>query len=230
MSDVPVGAFLSGGIDSSAVVASMSRLTARPVKTFSVGFSEADFDELEPARRVASLCGTEHHELVLEPDVVPLVEDLAWYLDEPFGDTSAIPTYMVSKLAAEHVKVVLTGDGGDELFAGYDKYVVEERERAYDLMPATLRRAAGMVGAAMPEGMRGRRFLRHSPWTGRGGTSTRSPSCIPTRWARSSRRRPPPAWRRTTRGARRRRTSAPARTGCRPCSTAICRPICRSTC
>jgi asparagine synthase (glutamine-hydrolysing) len=161
VSDVPVGAFLSGGVDSSAVVASMSRLTTRPVKTFSVGFADADFSELEPARQVASLFGTEHHELVLEPDVVPLVDDFAWFLDEPFGDTSAIATYMVSKLAAEHVKVVLTGDGGDEIFAGYDKYVVEDRERAYDLMPAGLRRAAGVVGAVMPEGMRGRRFLRH---------------------------------------------------------------------
>jgi len=161
VSDVPVGAFLSGGVDSSAVVASMSRLTARPVKTFSVGFADADFSELEPARQVASLLGTEHHELVLEPDVVPLVDDFAWFLDEPFGDTSAIATYMVSKLAAGHVKVVLTGDGGDEIFAGYDKYVVEDRERAYDLMPAGLRRAAGVVGAVMPEGMRGRRFLRH---------------------------------------------------------------------
>ncbi|HET9268776.1 MAG TPA: asparagine synthase (glutamine-hydrolyzing) [Vicinamibacterales bacterium] len=161
VSDVPVGAFLSGGIDSSAVVASMSRLTAQPVKTFSVGFADADFSELDPARQVASLFGTEHHELLLEPDVVPLVDDFAWFLDEPFGDTSAIATYMVSKLAAEHVKVVLTGDGGDEIFAGYDKYVVEDRERAYDLMPAGLRRAAGVVGAVMPEGMRGRRFLKH---------------------------------------------------------------------
>jgi asparagine synthase (glutamine-hydrolysing) len=161
VSDVPVGAFLSGGVDSSAVVATMSALTGQPVKTFSVGFPDADFSELAPARQVASLCGTEHHELVIDPDVVPLVDDFAWFLDEPFGDTSAIATYMVSKLAAEHVKVVLTGDGGDEIFAGYDKYVVEDRERAYDLVPATLRRAAGVVGAVMPDGMRGRRFLRH---------------------------------------------------------------------
>ena len=90
-----------------------------------------------------------------------MVEDLAWFLDEPFGDTSAIPTYMVSKLAAEHVKVVLTGDGGDEIFGGYDKYVEEGRERAYDRVPASIRRAAGAVGDVMPEGMRGRRFLRH---------------------------------------------------------------------
>ena len=98
---------------------------------------------------------------MLRPDVVSIVEDLAWYLDEPFGDTSAIPTYMVSKLAAEHVKVVLTGDGGDELFAGYDKYVVEQREREYDRVPAALRGMAGAIGDAMPEGMKGRRFLRH---------------------------------------------------------------------
>jgi asparagine synthase (glutamine-hydrolysing) len=161
VSDVPVGAFLSGGVDSSAVVASMSRHGSQPIKTFSVGFPEAEFSELASAREVAALWGTEHHELVIEPDVVPLVQDFAWFLDEPFGDTSAIATYMVSKLAAEHVKVVLTGDGGDEIFGGYDKYVVEDRERAYDLMPVSLRWAAGAVGAVMPEGMRGRRFLRH---------------------------------------------------------------------
>jgi asparagine synthase (glutamine-hydrolysing) len=161
VSDVPVGAFLSGGLDSSAVVATMSRLNANRIKTFSVGFREAGYDELSYARTVAARYGTDHYDLVLEPDVVPMVQDLAWYLDEPFGDTSAIATYMVSKLAAEHVKVVLTGDGGDEVFAGYDKYVVEGRERAYDRVPAPLRRVAGAIGAAMPEGARGRRFLRH---------------------------------------------------------------------
>ena len=162
ISDVPVGAFLSGGIDSSAVVATMAaRQPGRKIKTFSIGFSEDGYDELEHARKVAKAFGTEHHDLVLDPDVVSIVEDLAWYLDEPFGVTSAIPTYMVSKLAAEHVKVVLTGDGGDELFAGYDKYVVERREREYDRMPAALRGFAGVIGDAMPEGMKGRRFLRH---------------------------------------------------------------------
>jgi asparagine synthase (glutamine-hydrolysing) len=161
ISDVPLGAFLSGGIDSSAVVATMAKQTPGRVKTFAIGFAEAEYDELRHARVVAERFGTEHHELVLRPDVVSIVEDLAWYLDEPFGDTSAIPTYMVSKLAAEHVTVVLTGDGGDELFAGYDKYVVEGREREYERIPAPIRRALGAFGRAMPEGMRGRRFLRH---------------------------------------------------------------------
>src|SRR5207247_8477314 len=161
ISDVPVGAFLSGGIDSSAVVGTMAGITPDPVQTFSVGFGEDRFDELAHARTVAAAFGTDHHELVVRPDVVKMVEDLAWYLDEPFGDTSAIPTYMVSKLAAQHVKVVLTGDGGDELFAGYDKYVVEGRERAYDRVPRALRTIAGAAGALMPHGMYGRRFLRH---------------------------------------------------------------------
>ena len=166
VSDVPVGAFLSGGLDSSAIVATMAPMNPHPIKTFSIGFREGDYNELEHARRVAALVGTDHHDLILEPDVVPMVQDLAWYLDEPFGDTSAIPTYMVSKLAAEHVKVVLSGDGGDELFAGYDKYVVEDRERAYDSVPSPIKRLAGAVGGAMPDGMRGRRFLKHFGLTG----------------------------------------------------------------
>jgi asparagine synthase (glutamine-hydrolysing) len=161
VSDVPVGAFLSGGIDSSAVVATLARQHPDRIKTFSIGFEEAGFDELDYARDVAKRFGTDHHDLVLKPDVVRIVEDLTWYLDEPFGDTSAIPTYMVSKLAAEHVKVVLTGDGGDEVFAGYDRYVVEQRERARDSVPRPLRRMAGTVGDALPDGARGKRFLQH---------------------------------------------------------------------
>ncbi len=161
ISDVPVGAFLSGGLDSSAVVAMMSRPRDVDLKTFSIGFAEATHDELPYAREVAAKFGTDHYDLVLRPNVVQIVEDLTWYLDEPFGDTSAIPTYMVSKLAAEHVKVVLSGDGGDELFAGYDKYVVEGRERVREQIPRALRKAAGAVGAMMPLGMTGRRFLRH---------------------------------------------------------------------
>jgi asparagine synthase (glutamine-hydrolysing) len=139
----------------------MSRPKDVQLKTFSIGFAEATHDELPYARQIAATFGTDHYDLVLRPNVVQIVEDLTWYLDEPFGDTSAIPTYMVSKLAAEHVKVVLSGDGGDELFAGYDKYVVEGRERMRERIPRSLRRAAGAIGLLMPHGMTGRRFLRH---------------------------------------------------------------------
>lgn len=166
VSDVPLGAFLSGGVDSSAVVATMSRLTARPIKTFSIGFPEKRYNEAPYARRVAEEFGTDHRELILEPHTFELVEDIAWFLDEPFGDSSAIPTYMVSKLAAEEVTVALSGDGGDELFAGYDRYRVEERERRYRFLPTLARRALGSIGKKMPEGMRGRNFLRHLSLTG----------------------------------------------------------------
>ena len=161
VSDVPVGAFLSGGTDSSAVVAAMSSMASGRVKTFSIGFRDQDFDELPYARMVAEQFDTDHHELVLEPDVMELLKDLAWDLDEPLGDSSAIPTYMVSKLAAQHVKVVLSGDGGDELFAGYTKYVVEGRERYARFLPAIARKALGGLSGAMPEGMRGKNWLHH---------------------------------------------------------------------
>lgn len=121
VSDVPFGAFLSGGLDSSIVAVLMARQLGRPLKTFSIGFKEDEFNELPDARVVARHVGAEHHELVVEADAVSLMQDLAWYFDEPFGDASAIPTYLVSRLAAGHVKMVLSGDGGDELFAGYDR-------------------------------------------------------------------------------------------------------------
>jgi asparagine synthase (glutamine-hydrolysing) len=161
VSDVPLGAFLSGGVDSSSVVATMARLTPGRIKTFSIGFKEADYDELPYARQVARELGTEHHELVLEPDVVGIVQELAWHLDEPFGDSSAIPTYMVSKLASEHVKVALSGDGGDELFAGYDRYRVEARERIYERVLAPVRPLVRAAGRLSPQGMKGRNLLRH---------------------------------------------------------------------
>jgi len=160
-SDVPVGAFLSGGIDSSSIVATAAALTSEPLRTFSIGFGEPEFNELDHARVVARTFGTDHHELMLGPDALEQMEDLAWHLDEPFGDSSAIPTYMVSRLASQKLKVVLSGDGGDELFAGYDKYVVEQRERSRWSLPAPARSLLGAIGRTMPDGMRGRNFLQH---------------------------------------------------------------------
>ncbi len=122
IADVPLGALLSGGVDSSTVVALMARASSEPVKTFSIGFRQADFNEAPYARMVAQRFGTEHHELILEPDVVETVQTLARSLEEPFGDSSMLPTYYISRLARQHVTVALSGDGGDELFAGYDRY------------------------------------------------------------------------------------------------------------
>jgi len=123
--DVPVGVLLSGGVDSAGLVALAAGEQAEPVKTFSVGFEEASFDELERARLVAGRYGTEHHEIVLRPDAVELFPKLVEAFDEPFGDSSALPTYLVSELAAGEVKVALSGEGGDELFGGYHTYVAD---------------------------------------------------------------------------------------------------------
>jgi asparagine synthase (glutamine-hydrolysing) len=161
VADVPVGAFLSGGIDSATVVGTMVELGARP-KTFSIGFAEADWDELDYARMVARRFDTDHHELVVRPDAWELAETLVWFLDEPFADVSAIPTYLVAQLAAAHVKVVLSGDGGDEVFAGYERYAwTVAEERRFGWLPGAARRALTAVAAALPDHARGKRFLRH---------------------------------------------------------------------
>ncbi len=125
VADVPVGVLLSGGVDSAGIVALAAGEQADPVKTFSVGFEEASFDELDRARLVADRYGTDHHEIVLRPDAVELFPKLVEAFDEPFGDSSALPTWLVSELAADEVKVALSGEGGDELFGGYYTYVAD---------------------------------------------------------------------------------------------------------
>lgn len=143
IADVPVGAFLSGGVDSGVVVASAAGGTRGPLQTFSIGFGERAFSELPLARQVAERYGTRHVEEVVTPDAVRLLDELAYYYDEPFGDSSAVPTFLVSRLAARGVKVALSGDGGDEAFGGYARYAHDLREAAVRAcLPAWLRRAA----------------------------------------------------------------------------------------
>jgi asparagine synthase (glutamine-hydrolysing) len=160
IADVPLGAFLSGGIDSSSVVASMARQSNEPVKTFSIGFEEASFNELHYARMVADQYKTDHHEIVVRPNSIDLVSTLARHLDEPFADSSAIPTYIVSEFTAQHVKVALTGDGGDELFAGYDSFFKIANLRKLDGLPELLRRAMGRVADLLPYAAYGKNYLR----------------------------------------------------------------------
>lgn len=128
MSEVPLGAFLSGGVDSSSVVALMQSAINGPVITSSIGFEEKEFNELPYARAIASHFTTAHHEQIVRPDALAVVDRLSWHYDEPFADSSAVPTYYVSKVAREHVTVALSGDGGDENFAGYRRYYFDQRE------------------------------------------------------------------------------------------------------
>ena len=125
VADVPVGVLLSGGVDSAGLTALAAGESSEPVRTFSIGFEEASFDELERARLIADRYRTDHHELILRPDAAELLPSLVEAFDEPFGDSSAVPTYLVSKLAAGEVKVALSGEGGDELFGGYYTYVAD---------------------------------------------------------------------------------------------------------
>jgi asparagine synthase (glutamine-hydrolysing) len=162
ISEVPLGAFLSGGIDSSTVVALMSQVQSTPVKTFSIGFKEEDFSELKYARQVAGKFGTEHHEFVVEPDAMEVLPRLAWEFDEPFADSSAIPTYYVSRIAREQVTVILSGDGGDETFAGYRRYGWAQDMSKYDSIPVPLKKAFfGLPASLLPDGVRGKGTLKH---------------------------------------------------------------------
>ena len=142
ISDVPLGAFLSGGIDSSTIVAFMRQLSANPIQTYSIGFDDATYSELPHARLVASHFSTNHQEEILQPDIANLAECLVGHLDEPLGDFSIFPTYLVSKLASSSVKVVLSGDGGDELFGGYETYVAQQVDRYYQWLPSPIRSKA----------------------------------------------------------------------------------------
>src|SRR5271166_2825333 len=167
ISDVPLGAFLSRGTDSSTIVALMARASSGPVKTFSIGFSKDDFNEANYARIVARKFGTDHHEMILEPDVVKTVEHLTSSLEEPFGDSSMLPTYYVSQMARQHVTVALSGDGGDEIFAGYDRYRIHSNRRFFEYVPEWARKFyRDRVFPRLPNGMQGRRFSYNVtlPW------------------------------------------------------------------
>lgn len=166
MSDVPLGAYLSGGLDSSTVVAFMSRVMSQPVKTFSIGFGENDYDERSYARRVAQHLGTDHHEFVVDSKANDLLPRLVRQFDEPFADPSAIPTYFVASMARRHVTVCLSGDGGDETFAGYTRYKSALRSSRLDAIPAAMRRPIfRAISDLIPVGVRGKRFALHASMT-----------------------------------------------------------------
>ncbi len=162
ISDVPLGAFLSGGMDSSSIVALMTKCSGGPVKTFSIGFDDKNYNELKYARRVAEHFKSDHHEMIVKPDAVEVLPKLAWEFDEPFADSSAIPTYYVSKMARECITVVLSGDGGDETFAGYSRYAGAFNYKKIDILPPSVKKAVfGGVSSVMPQGMKGKGLLRH---------------------------------------------------------------------
>jgi asparagine synthase (glutamine-hydrolysing) len=151
IADVPLGAFLSGGLDSSLIVALMAQMTDRPVQTFTIGFDDREgFDERQFARVVADRYGTDHHEFVVAPDAVALIEKLVWYHDQPFGDSSAIPTYLLNEATHTGVTVALSGDGGDELFAGYERFAAALAVERYGRIPPAARGLIGRSLASLP--------------------------------------------------------------------------------
>ncbi|MBL8344499.1 MAG: asparagine synthase (glutamine-hydrolyzing) [Rubrivivax sp.] len=162
VSDVPIGAFLSGGVDSSAVVAAMARHgDGQPIRTYAIGFeggsAEQLYNELPYARRVAELFKTEHHEIVVKPDVVGLLPKLVWHMDEPIADSAFITTYLVSEFARHDVKVILSGVGGDELFGGYRRYLGAHYAQRFNSLPGWARRVASATAARLPAD-------RHNKW------------------------------------------------------------------
>ena len=222
MSDVPLGAFLSGGIDSSAVVALMSELSSVPVKTFSIGFEEQDFSELEHARRVARAFGTDHHEFVVRPDAVEVLPTLVRHYGEPYADSSAIPTYYLSKMTRHHVTVAFNGDGGDECFAGYERYAAMRIAERIDRLPRLLRKqvvepAIGAIpeaGATRSRLGKARRFLgvmgrpvgeRYLGWTSVINEGIKAELCTKDFLERDGDRRRAPICRAVVRGQRRNR-------------------------
>jgi asparagine synthase (glutamine-hydrolysing) len=152
IADVPLGAFLSGGIDSSAVVAAMAQQSSEPVRTFSIGFDHEEFDELPHARRIAQQFGTVHEEFQVRAQAVEIVPKIVRHYGEPFADSSAIPSFYLSELTRRHVTVALNGDGGDESFGGYTRYVANALAGRLDRIPAPARRAIGAAAARLPEG------------------------------------------------------------------------------
>jgi asparagine synthase (glutamine-hydrolysing) len=195
ISDVPLGAFLSGGIDSGSIVALMAELGSGPVNTFSIGFEEKEHDELPAARLVAERYGTRHREFIVRPDAVQIIPKLVWHYNEPFADSSAIPTFMLSELTRRHVTVALNGDGGDESFAGYERYRLNMLAHRYDRIPLGLRRRVGRLASVVPVPggpralpARGKRFLqtlgdtrerRYVRWISHFDTALKSELCTP---------------------------------------------------
>ncbi len=149
VADVPLGAFLSGGVDSTIIVGLMQRASDRPVKTFSIGFNDPAFDESRYAEMAAKHLGTEHHSFIVEPEAWATLPGLAHHFDEPFADSSALPTWHVARETRKHVTVALTGDAGDELFAGYDRYRAVAMAAALDRLPAGAR---GFLGGPLAQG------------------------------------------------------------------------------
>jgi asparagine synthase (glutamine-hydrolysing) len=150
IADVPLGAFLSGGVDSSIVVSEMAAASPQPVRTYSIGFEEEEYNELPRARLIAERFATDHHEFVVKPDAIELVPRLVRHYGEPYGDSSAIPSFYLAELTRRHVTVALNGDGGDESFAGYLRHVANSLTAHLDQVPAPLRRGVAALGRALP--------------------------------------------------------------------------------